>query len=227
MVSSEILLQEMQKILNGKWEIRDGRGLPEIDDIALSKNEAVKLDTTVLYVDMRESTYLVDNHNKSFAAEIYKMFLLSSSKIIQSIGGHITAFDGDRIMAVFIGESKNTNATKSAMQIVYFLKQKINNAIIHNYYQTTYKLDFGIGIDTGTLFAIKTGVRKYNDILWLGNASNYAAKYSELGKSQENIIISKKVYDLLNDSVKYHNQQNMWTWDKPKNIYKTSYFLQF
>jgi class 3 adenylate cyclase len=84
------------------------------------------------------------------------MFLLSASKIIQSMGGVITAFNGDRVMSIFIDGSKNTNAVKSAMQIAYLIRE-INNRI-QIYYQITYKLDFGIGIDTGKLFVVRAGV---------------------------------------------------------------------
>jgi hypothetical protein len=59
MISSDKILQEVQKILDGKWEIKSGEVIPEVEDIVLSKNDAVELDATVLYADMRNSTYLV------------------------------------------------------------------------------------------------------------------------------------------------------------------------
>jgi class 3 adenylate cyclase len=49
------------------------------------------------------------NFKDWFAAEIYKSYLISACRIIRDNGGEITAFDGDRVMAVFIGNMKNTN----------------------------------------------------------------------------------------------------------------------
>jgi class 3 adenylate cyclase len=51
-----------------------------------------------------------------FAAEIYKTFLHCAAKIIRSEDGVITAYDGDRIMAVFIGNAKNTSAVRAALK---------------------------------------------------------------------------------------------------------------
>jgi class 3 adenylate cyclase len=69
-------------------------------------NDAVKLSATVLYADLADSTKLVDGHTKQFSAEIYKTFLHCAAKIIRSEDGVITAYDGDRVMAVFIGDRR-------------------------------------------------------------------------------------------------------------------------
>jgi class 3 adenylate cyclase len=92
------------EILGDTWSIRDGINVPSAEDLKLT-NDAVKLDGVVLYADMSESTYLVDQYKAEFAAEIYKSYLHCAAKIIRSQGGEITAYDGDRIMAVFIGDS--------------------------------------------------------------------------------------------------------------------------
>ena len=34
----------------------------------------------------------------------------------------------------------------------------------------------GLGIDTSKLFVARTGIRKSNDLVWVGRAANYAAK---------------------------------------------------
>ncbi|MEA4968084.1 MAG: adenylate/guanylate cyclase domain-containing protein [Bacteroidaceae bacterium] len=227
MIKSDEILTEVKTILNSKWDTREGIKIPEVEDITLSSNEAVLLDATVLYADMRQSTNLVDTYDKEFAAKVYKTFLLSSSKIIQNLDGKITAFDGDRIMAIFIGDYKNSYATKTAMHIKY-LVSKINEEIPKSF-NTQYKLNFGVGIDTSNIFATRTGMWNYNDIVWLGKASNYAAKYSELGKNPNNIVISKNVYDRLRDNVKNSNGRNMWNFDviNGLSVYKTSYHWSF
>lgn len=57
----------------------------------------------------REVTINV-HHKPHFAAEIYKSYLHCASKIIRCENGVITAFDGDRVMGIFIGDLKNTSA---------------------------------------------------------------------------------------------------------------------
>ncbi len=79
--------------------------VPETEDIKLG-NEGVRLDGTVLYADLQDSTGLVDAYKTEFAAEVYKSYLLTACKIIRDEGGVITAFDGDRVMALYIGKKK-------------------------------------------------------------------------------------------------------------------------
>ena len=93
------------------WTKRAGQKVPETEDLKLG-NDAVTIDGTVLSTDLAESTSLVSSYRDFFVAEVYKNYLYCAARIIRSQGGTITAYDGDRVMAVFIGDSKNTSATK-------------------------------------------------------------------------------------------------------------------
>ena len=126
------LKSEVLGIFRQAWEERDGNVVPESKDLKLS-NDAVKLNGTVLYADMTDSTKLVENYKAYFAAEIYKAFLHCAAKIIRSEDGVITAYDGDRVMAVYIGSSKNTQAVKTALKINYAVKEIINPGIKEAY----------------------------------------------------------------------------------------------
>ena len=107
----EELKSEVKTILNQTWSEREGQKVPESEDLRLG-NDAVKLEGTVLYADLDASTNLVDEYKPSFAAEIYKSYLHCTAKIIRSEGGVITSYDGDRIMAVYIGNYKNMHGLK-------------------------------------------------------------------------------------------------------------------
>ena len=76
-----------------------GEGAPLISKLG---NDAVGIDTTVLYADISGSTHLVDNHTAGFAAEIYQSYLACAARIITYECGVITAYDGDRVMGVFV-----------------------------------------------------------------------------------------------------------------------------
>jgi hypothetical protein len=95
----------IDEILTHTWEERKGIKIPNSEDVQLG-NHAVNLDGTVLYADLVDSTGLVRGYKNWFAAEIYKMYLMVASELIRNNGGYITAFDGDRVMAVFIGRFK-------------------------------------------------------------------------------------------------------------------------
>lgn len=211
MALKEEVEEAVGKIIRDVWTERDARVVPAPDDLGLG-NDAAKLNATVLYADMADSTKLVDNHTSQFAAEIYKTYLVSAAKIVKSHGGSITAYDGDRIMAVFIGDYKNSNAAKAALKINAAVIDIINPAILRQYPKTSYQLKHVVGIDTSSLFAARIGVRNDNDLVWVGRAANYAAKLTSI-EEHNTTFITGAVFDQLNDTSKYGGTNNelMWT----------------
>ncbi len=209
-MTKDEILSEIRSIFVDKWTTREGRVIPDTGDIGLG-NEGVELEATVMYADMADSTMLVDKYNPKFAAEIYKSYLIGSCRLIKNRGGEITAFDGDRVMAVFIGGSKNTSAAKCALQLNK-LVQEINILVQSSYPKTVYRLRHSVGIDTSSLLIARTGIRNSNDLVWVGRAANYAAKLSALGDKDFPTFITEDVYTKLAEEAKYGGQprRNMW-----------------
>lgn len=222
---------EVRKIFKDSWQSRDGQVVPTDVDIKLG-NDAVKLDATVLYADLADSTMLVDTYDPSFAAEVYKTFLHCAAKIIKNQNGVITAYDGDRIMAVYIGEYKNTSAVKSSLMINYSVREIIRPLLSAQYPNSTYILKHVVGIDTSSLFVARTGVRGSNDLVWVGRAANHAAKLSALPDSHSSYI-SADVYNKINDEAKVASTgANMWTavkWNTfdDRIIYRSDWRMSF
>lgn len=208
MALDDDLNSEVNKIFKSAWSKRDGTVVPSDDSIGLG-NDAVKLDATVLYADLADSTAMVDGYRADFAAEVYKTFLHCAAKIIRSNGGSITAYDGDRVMAVYIGDSKNSSAAKTAMQIHWAVLHVIQPAIKSIYTTSEFQLKHVVGIDTSEVLVARTGIRGSNDLVWVGRAANYAAKLSSFPESHAKYI-TKDVYDRLRDDVKVHEGANMW-----------------
>ena len=204
-----------------QWTTREGEVVPEPEDLGLG-NDAVKFEATVLYADMADSTDLVDKQKAHLAAETYKSYMVCAARIIKNAGGTITAYDGDRIMGIFIGGTKNTTAAKAALQINWAVDQIINPALKRQYGASAYQLDHVIGIDTSPIFACRIGVRNDNDIVWVGRAANHAAKLASLNDGFP-VFITKAVFDKLNKSSKYggNPERLMWeerTWTKMNNV---------
>ena len=221
---------EVAAIFRARWTERDGNVVPEDDSIKLT-NDGVNVDATVLYADMADSTCLVEGQIKTFAAEIYKTFLHAAAKIIRDEGGTITAYDGDRIMAVYLGDRKNTSAVTTALRIHYAVDGIIAPAIRAQYQTQTYVPQHVVGIDTSSLFVARTGVRGANDLVWVGRAANYAAKLATLPHDYA-IWITEEVYDRMNQSVKFTNGQAMWearSWTAMNNktIYRSNWYQSF
>lgn len=211
MALADDLKTEVQNIFRYQWTTRDGYVVPEPEALRLG-NDAVELDGTVLYADMDGSTTLVDKWQPSFAAEIYKAYLHCAAKIVRSEGGEITAYDGDRIMAVFIGDSKNGSAVRSALKINYCVQRIINPSLKAQYPSTTYVLRQTVGIDTSRLFVARTGIRNANDLVWVGRAANYAAKLTTLTPDYPTRI-TDSVFRVLPDQCTFGGNPRTLMWE--------------
>jgi class 3 adenylate cyclase len=207
MALDQDLKSEVATIFREAWATRDGTVVPADDSLKLG-NDAVKLDAVVLYADLANSTSMVDLNSDFVAAEFYKTFLHCAAKIIRSEGGSITAYDGDRIMAAYIGDMKNTRAARSAFKIHYAMEFIIKPA--KPAYAINTALKHVVGIDTSPLFVARTGVRGANDLVWVGRAANYAAKLSSLPEAYQTYI-SKEVYNAIANDVKiWSDGRAMW-----------------
>ncbi len=193
------------------WKRRDGQKVPETGDLALG-SEAVDLDAVVLYADLKDSTGLVKGWKDWFAAEVYKNYLYTVSRIIRAHGGTITAFDGDRVMGVYIGGSKNSNAAKTALKINWAVQKVLQPAIDAQYPSNTYTLKQKVGIAASKTMVARTGIRGSNDLVWVGNAANIAAKLAALDAGYKSYI-TQEVFGMLSDETKYggNDKRLMWT----------------
>lgn len=201
------------EILKTQWKRRNGLKVPEAEDVQLG-NDSVELEGTVLYADLEDSTGLVLGYKDWFAAEAYKCYLMAASELIRNNGGTITAFDGDRVMAVFIGDSKNSDAVLCALQISYVVQKVINVKIKEHYKDTSYQLNQAVGIDTSNLFIARTGIRGSNDLVWVGRAANYAAKLCGLREGAYNTYITEEVFNRLNEKSRYGGDTKRLMWEK-------------
>jgi class 3 adenylate cyclase len=183
----------------------------------------------VLYADLADSTKLVDGYKAHFAAEIYKTFLHCAAKIIKSEGGTITAYDGDRIMAVFIVGNKNTAAMKAALKINWVRQYVIQPALKKQWPTTDFTLKHTVGIDSSKLFVARIGVRGDNDLVWVGRAANWAAKLSDLPDTHPTWI-TKQVYDNSLTEVRTSSdgrsmwEQMVWNDMNKETIYRSNWW---
>jgi len=222
MALKDDLETEVAAIFREKWARRNGTAVPAETSLKLG-NDGIELDATVLYADLSESTNLVDGYKDWFAAENYKAFLRCAAKIIRSEGGEIVSYDGDRVMAIYLGDSKNTQAVRTGLKINWACKQLIQPALKKQYPQTAYVMKHTAGIDTSKLLVARAGIRGANDLVWIGRAANHAAKLGAESDAYPTWI-SKDVYDNMNSVVRETKGTNMWkSWKWSKMNDRTIY----
>ncbi|MBL7128793.1 MAG: adenylate/guanylate cyclase domain-containing protein [Ignavibacteria bacterium] len=228
------LNNDIQNIIDTQWNLRKGQKVPTTEDVLLSGG-AVELDATFLYADLANSSKMAKEFDRRVTAKIIKSFLASTANMIRYLGGSIVSFDGDRIMGIFIGDSKNTSAAKCALKIKYIVHEIIRpkfEAKYESVKNAIFKIDHGVGIDSGTVIAVRGGARGANDLIWIGRAPNLAAKLSDIRESPYQSFITSSVYNMLHNSSKFggKNNENMWekrSWsflDENISVYRSNWW---
>src|SRR5437870_1625106 len=87
----------IKDILEQKWDIATSKSVPEAQEVAL-KDGGVRLDATILYADLANSSKLVTELKATVAAKIIRAYLGCMTRLITYFGGEVRSFDGDRVM---------------------------------------------------------------------------------------------------------------------------------
>jgi adenylate cyclase len=231
--SKKELEDQVGDILSIKWDARDGKTIPSSEDVKLADG-AVKINAAFLYADLAATSQLTKLCPWETTAKIIRAYLDSSVRIIRSYEGEVRSFDGDRVMGIFMGDMKNTMATKCAREIFYTVEHIIGpkaTSQFKSFKDNAIKLKNCVGIDYGDARAVRAGIRNSNDLIWIGKAPSFAAKLSDIRTYANCVYISERSYKILDKSAKFVGEKNIWT-PKPftfagnsETVYCTHYTL--
>lgn len=211
----EEISNKVEQILDKEFLVRQVDYVPEIDDKDLVLDgDGLEFPSTVLCIDMRDSTEILNKNNAQTIARLHKAYLHTTVSITKSLGGEVRSFNGDSIICFFPGAYKKvvSNAVKAAMQICYMITNSTSG--IHNLLSEFSAINFGIGLDYGNVLSTKVGIggkTNANDLIWIGNPVNRSVTISDECSTPFYIGISNSVYINLLDEVKFHKQKNSLT----------------
>lgn len=221
------IIDKVQTILDEQFEVEEVSYVPDLENTKLTfGNKGLQFEATVLYIDMRGSTELLNKHNKSTVAKIHMAYFHAIVKIANSLGGQARSFNGDSLLVFFQGTTKITlsNAVQAAMQMKYMIDNEDGgiNKLLKKYST----IDFGIGIDDGKILCTKVGVSGTNnrDLIWIGNTVNKSVVLSDRAKSPTHIAISYHVYNNLLDRVKYGTRKSIFGIDEKVDMWSNQIF---
>ncbi len=209
---SEDINKAVDTIVSTPWDTREGTVVPKTEDVELSDG-AVLLDAVYLYADMADSTGLARDFARETAAKVVRAYLDATCRVLKAWEGEIRSFDGDRVMAIFVGSSKNTNAASAGLQVNYVVSKIVRPAVEQKFpslLRKGYVVKHCVGIAGGQALIVRGGVRGDNDLVSIGRSPNIAAQLSEVRNSPFHTYITEDVYSRLNKSAKYHEDKDMW-----------------
>jgi class 3 adenylate cyclase len=118
-------------------------------------------------------------------------------------------------MGVFIGGSKNSNASICGRELHWTVRKVIHPkayARFQSIRDNGIEIRHGVGIDTGEVRAVRSGIRDNNDLIWIGKAASFSAKLSDVRDVGNHTYVSSRVYNKLSQEAKFdENGKNLWT----------------
>lgn len=215
-----LLEADVKTILASDFEIKitDTTTVPSITDEGITFpnldtkiQKAKRIETCILYIDIRKSTDLNLSHKPITLTRLYSSFVRSMAKSSEFYGGKVRNIIGDRLMVVFDKENCFKNAVNTAILLNSVATRVLNKLFTNN------EVTCGIGIDYGKMLVSKAGIRKngdenipYKSLVWLGRPANIASKLTDLANKT---IVKEISYQtpIVREGYKYPST-NEWIW---------------
>ena len=197
----------------------DSKSIPSRDNLTYSNGYYVQC--AALFVDIRDSGSMTDEHKRPVLAKIYRSFisemvaLFNDNSITKEVNIH-----GDCVWCVCDTPYKSNidelfSLAARACSLVDILNYKLEKK---GY--TTYSV--GVGIDYGRALMIKAGTNGsgINDVVWMGDVVNQACHLcneANSGYFDKRVFLSNVIYDNLNEP-----NQKLCSKDAGRDIYQAN-----
>lgn len=181
--------KEVEDVTKTSFEHVETSVVPGINDGGLTYENGIakkgkKIETCVLFVDIRNSVALTEKHHTQTMGRVYTAFTKAVLKLARHHMGHTRNIIGDRVMIVFPTKNCFTNAVECAISIHH-----VGEKIINKLFNVEFKC--GIGIDYGELRVIKVGIQRNGNenaenkgLVWVGYPANLASRLTDFANKE-------------------------------------------
>lgn len=205
---------EIDKIFSTKFTYTTTDSVPNVEsntDLTYSNGDVQKgleLTTCALFVDIRNSVKINNEHYTHVKGRIYTSFVSSVLRIAKYHHGYVRNIIGDRVMIVFEPEECFKNAVDCAVSINHVASKIIAKKV------SGFKV--GIGIDYGTMKVYKVGIittgienPENKNLVWIGNPVNFASRLTDIaGKPMEKKYRIKRILKTFLGAKKVNDEFN-------------------
>lgn len=142
---------------------------------AVEQNESLsgdERDVAVLFIDLVGSTRLAATHEPAEVAELLNEFFRIVVAAVDRRHGLINKFQGDAALAVFGAPLRVDDPASAALTTARALAAELQRL----------RLDFGIGVSAGSVFAGNIGAENRYEYTVVGDAVNEAARLADRAK---------------------------------------------
>jgi class 3 adenylate cyclase len=180
---------------------------------SLTFDNGYYVDVTVLFIDIRGSKELAEKHTRPVLAKLYRAYISEVISVLRSNTTiHEIYVEGDGIWAVFnTTTTVNVNEVFGTAAELSSLIDTLNIKLAKKGYST---LKVGIGLEDGDTLYIKAGAKGsgINEVVWVGKIVGSSAQLCSYGNKtwgDGEIMVSKRIYEMLNEKNKGFMQYNV------------------
>lgn len=176
---------EVETIFETDFDYRKTEHVPNVEsdkDLTFTNGKSqhgLELSTCVLFVDVRDSVSIKENHYHNTLGRLYTSFTTTVLRIAKEHNGHVRNIIGDRVMIVFDPSDCFKNSVECAVSINH-----VASLIIAHYVP---EFRVGIGIDYGTMRVYKVGIIRKDqenaenkNLVWIGDTANFASRLTDM-----------------------------------------------
>ncbi|MCB0190549.1 MAG: GAF domain-containing protein [Anaerolineae bacterium] len=174
---------------------------------------------TVLFADIRGFTRFSEHLEPEKLVDALNEYLSMAASSILMYEGTLDKFVGDAVMGIFNAPLDQPDHTLRAVRAATAMQRAI-----HDYHKNIGQerhLSFGIGIHVGEAVVGNVGMSDRMDYTAIGDTVNLAKRIQE-NTPGDKILISKAVYDSVQDSVKavFYKEMKVKNREQPVKTYE-------
>lgn len=197
-------IERIDDILNKQdSSFQELSSFPSIDSLTFKNGFYV--NATALFVDIRDSSNLTDQHKRPALAKMYRSFI---SEVVAILNGNLNCkyinIDGDCVSGVY--DTPNKSDIDSVFKDAYTISSMIDILNCKLKKKSIAEIKIGIGMDYGRLLLIKAGFSGsgLNEVAWMGDALNRASRLCNKANKESHyeILVSYVIYNNLNQNNK-------------------------
>lgn len=168
-------------------DIATGRATPDISNMDLG--EAREFNLAVMHADMDNSTGVTRNLSYTGKLRLLNIYLSELTAAVRSHGGFVEKYVGDGITALFGAGKGGPEAVKNAVECAMTIQAEAQH-VMGKYLKKIGLSPFtcSIGMDYGTIWVARVGVRGASQLTLVGNEVNVAKELEELAEPGETFV---------------------------------------
>ncbi|MBN1483157.1 MAG: GAF domain-containing protein [Chloroflexia bacterium] len=168
---------------------------PDVDFL-----EGERSELSVLYADLRESTYLAEHTDPELLVDFINDYLSQMTEVILAHEGTLDKFVGDEVMALFGAPFARPDHALRAVQAGLEM-QRVHQTVVRRWRDRGIEASpIGVGIASGELIVGEIGCARRTDYTVIGRAANLGSRICNAAAAGQ-VLVSEATYQAIRERV--------------------------